>query len=92
MTDDANAPPMATNTWTSPWLPGARVDLALAILDGAGYQRLQSSGGAGSYVCDEEPMYRDGGYIKSLVVSEDPERPVIARLESLLARDQPTSP
>lgn len=82
---------MTTHTWTSPWLPGARIDLAIAILDAAGYQRLWGSVGAGGYVCDEEPMYQDGTYIKSLVVYEDPARPVIARLQALLTPDAPTS-
>lgn len=73
---------MATNTWTSPWLAGPRIDEAITLLERAGYERGVS---AGAFTCDEEPMYRDGGYLKSLVVYEDPTRPVIERLKVLLS-------
>lgn len=78
---------MATKLWTSPWLPGARIDPAIAILEAAGYQRGWGSVCAGGYLCDEEPMYHDGTYLKSLVVAEDPSRPVVDHLQAILDPD-----
>lgn len=70
-------------TWVCPMMPSERLEPAVAVLEAAGYVRERSSR-AGTYDSEEEPMYRDGGYIADLVVYEDPSRPVIDQLHSML--------
>ena len=63
---------------------------AIALLEAEGY--MPGTVGAGTYDSEEEPMWRDGSYIKDLTVREDPLRPVIERLNAMLTPNRPPEP
>lgn len=68
-----------------------RIKPAVAVLEAAGYVR-DGSARSGTYNSEEEPMYRDGGYIADLVVYEDSSRPVIDQLHAMLTPDAKLPP
>lgn len=81
---------MNARSWSCEKLPSTRIAPAIALLEAEGY-RVGTSG-VGTYDSEEEPMWRDGTYIKDLVVREDPARPVIERLNAMLTPNRPLKP
>lgn len=78
-------------TWVCPMMRSERIKPAVAVLEAAGYVRERSTR-VGTYDSEEEPMYRDGGYIADLVVYEDSSRPVIDQLHAMLTPDAKLPP